>query len=162
MEVLLFTVGRQRCALPLDDVSEVLRSQPLTSHDLLPSGVLGTSVIRDRPTAVVDAGLILAGTPSTGTRWVLLRCGDRAVALAVDAVSGTVASSDQSWTKAPALISGPSPRDDEVVDSNPLVRALGILDSELVQLLSGIRVLAEAESAFRMTSASGENGSPAT
>jgi chemotaxis signal transduction protein len=59
VEVLLFTVGAQSCALPLSDVAEVMRAQPLASQGLQTPGVLGTSLIRGRPTPVVDAGQLL-------------------------------------------------------------------------------------------------------
>lgn len=135
MEVLLFTVGHQCCALPLADVAEVMRAQPLTSHGMLTAGVLGTAIIRGQATPVVDAGQLLCGERTRGGRLVLLRVGSRRVALAVDRVLGTTRSSERHLHTAPALLTG----------NRPVIERIGVLDSELVHVLSAVRVMAESE-----------------
>ncbi len=49
MQVLVLTVGAQLRALPLTEVVEVMRAQPITSRGMLPQGVLGTAVIVSQP-----------------------------------------------------------------------------------------------------------------
>lgn len=148
MKVLLFAVGTQRCALPLSDVAEVMRAQPLTSHGLLTPGVLGTSIIRGVPTPVVDAGLLLSGAPTRGARLVLLRVGGRAVALAVDSVLGTARLSREQLTETPALLNG----------DHAVVQAIGVLDSELVHLLNTVQVVVESNAESAAVESRGETG----
>ena len=135
MEVLLFTVGKQCCALPLGDVAEVMRAQPLSSHGMLTAGVLGTAIIRGQATPVVDAGQLLCGERAQGGRLVLLRVGSRRVALAVDSVLGTTPSTERQLDAAPALLTG----------NKPVIERIGVLDSELVHVLSAVRVMAECD-----------------
>lgn len=134
MEVLLFAVGTQRCALPLADVAEVMRAQPLTSHARLTPGVLGTAVIRGRATPVIDAGQLLTGAPTLGERIVLLRVGNRAVALAVDSVLGTTELNQAHLSETPALLNG----------EQTVLKAIGVLDSELINVLDAVRLVRES------------------
>jgi purine-binding chemotaxis protein CheW len=130
---LVCRTGSRLCALQLQHVTETMR--PL-AHELvpgLPPFVLGLSVIRGSPTPVVDAARLLGETSAAeGGRWVTIRVGGRAVALAVDAVVGI-------RSLGPAAVVGLPPllRDDatEVVD------ALGTLDAELLVLLRSARIV---------------------
>lgn len=146
MEVLLFAVGTQRCALPLKDVAEVMRGQPLTSHGLLTPGVLGTAIIRGRPTPVVDAGVLLTGNNAHGDRLVLLRVEGRPVALAVDRILGTARLSHGQLTDTPALLNG----------NQNTIEAIGVLDAELVNLLNTVRLLGEAHAHLSPSEPTGE------
>lgn len=152
MEVLLFAVGTQRCALPLSDVAEVMRTQPLASHGVLTPGVLGTALIRSRPTPVVDAGQVLGGERTRGERIVLLRVGTRAVALAVDSVLGTARLTANQLSETPVLLAG----DRAIVD------AIGILDSELIHVLSAVRLLNESNAEEATLEPHRANGSAET
>jgi chemotaxis signal transduction protein len=149
VEVLLFAVGPQRCALPLTDVAEVMRAQPLTSHGLLTPGVLGTAIIRSQPTPVVDAGKLLTGESTSGERIILLRVGGRAVALAVDSVLGTARLEHRQLTDAPALVSG----------NSAIVKAIGVLDSELIHILNTVRLIRDSDAATATSESHRENGS---
>lgn len=130
MQALVFSVGSQRYALPLADVVEVMRALPLTIPTRLPDGVLGTSLIRGRPTPVVDASQLLSNVPTRGTRWILMRVGARYVALAVDDIVGTHLVTRAKLSVAPPLLGG-----------GGLIEAIGLLDTEFVHVLSSIRLL---------------------
>lgn len=132
MQALVFSVGTQRYALPLADVVEVMRALPLTVPTRLPDGVLGTSLIRGRPTPVVDASQLLSNAPTTGTRWILMRVGSRHVALAVDDIRGTHLVTRSNLSVAPPLLGG-----------GGLIEAIGLLDTEFVHVLSSVRLLRE-------------------
>jgi purine-binding chemotaxis protein CheW len=131
VQVLIFTVGAQFCAVPLTDVVEVMRAQPITSHDVLPAGVLGTTILRGQPTPVIDAGQLLRGASSSGARLLSLKVGLRRVALAVDHIVGTSAIVEDALVDAPALLRG----------NDGVVAALSVLDSELVHVLTSVRLL---------------------
>jgi purine-binding chemotaxis protein CheW len=130
VQALVFSVGSQRYALPLADVVEVMRALPLTIPTRLPDGVLGTSLIRGRPTPVVDASQLLSNVPTRGTRWILMRVGARYVALAVDDIVGTHLVTRAKLSVAPPLLGG-----------GGLIEAIGLLDTEFVHVLSSIRLL---------------------
>jgi purine-binding chemotaxis protein CheW len=76
------------CAVPLTHVIETMRPLPVEPVSGVPSFVQGISIIRGIPTPVVDLGAVL-GTPSErAERFVMLRVGERQVALSVNAVLG--------------------------------------------------------------------------
>jgi purine-binding chemotaxis protein CheW len=131
VQVLVFTVGAQCCAVPLTDVVEVMRAQPITAHGVLPLGVLGTTILRGQPTPVVDAGQILRGMSSSGARLLSLKVGARRVALAVDHIVGPSEIAEDALVDAPALVRG----------NDSVITALGVLDSELIHVLMSVRAV---------------------
>lgn len=131
MQVLVFTVGAQCCAVPLTDVVEVMRAQPITAHGVLPLGVLGTTILRGQATPVVDAGQILRGISSSAARLLWLKVGVRRVALAVDHIVGPSEIADDALVDAPELVRG----------SDSVVTALGVHDSELIHVLMSVRAV---------------------
>ena len=89
MSVLLVHARGQACALPLGDVIETMRPLPIAPLAELPTYILGISVVRGRPTPVIDLGLLFGSTVSRPpTRFVTVHAGPRRVALAVDDVRG--------------------------------------------------------------------------
>lgn len=131
MNVLLFNVGHKQCGLPLSDVREVMRPLALERNQALPACVLGTCMIRERPTPVIDLGALIGCEASTVTRFITVSAGERQVALAVDGVQGTTRVDAHQFHEAAALVCGQS----------DVVRTLAVLDSKLVYLLNGARLL---------------------
>jgi len=62
--VLLVRLGRERFALPLGEVLEVMEAPALQPVALAPSGVVGQCLHRDRLVPVVDAATLLAAAKS--------------------------------------------------------------------------------------------------
>lgn len=133
MEVLVFMVDAQVCALPLAAISEVMRGQPIVPREGLPQGVLGTAIIRGQAVPVVDAGQLLLGNTTSARRLLLLRIGERHVALAVDGIVGPRSISEQQLCATPPLLQA----NDLVVDS------IAVLDSELVHVLNSLRLITD-------------------
>ena len=88
-------------------------------------------MIRGAAVPVVDVDALLGGTASDRARFVLVRCGARAAALAVDAVLG-VAPVDGSAPRAIALLQ---------TATAGAVEALGALDRDLLVVLAAARVV---------------------
>jgi len=122
------------CALPLEDIVETLRPLPIEPVSGAPGYVLGLSIIRGVPLPVVDVSQLLSGRTSTPVRLVVVKTGERRVAMAVDNVVGI--------QQIPA---------DQLRDLPPLLRdagaavvsAVGTLDAELFMVLSGSRIIPE-------------------
>lgn len=85
---LLVRVGERTCALDLPHVLEIMRRLPVDEVAHAPGFVLGLSLIRGEPTPVVSLASLFAGPGGSPTRFVLVRAGERRVALAVDEVIG--------------------------------------------------------------------------
>ena len=84
---LLFGVGERVCALPVAQVCEVMRALPVDSIADVP-GVCGLAVIRGAATPVVAPGSLFGDPDPRLTRFIVVRAGGRAAALAVDSVLG--------------------------------------------------------------------------
>lgn len=137
-KLLVLRVRSQLCAVPLESVLETCRPLPTDPIPDAPPFVSGLTLIRARPTPVVDARRLL-GPASDGApgRYVTLKLGaqaERFVTLAVDAVVGVRDVTSQRLEQLPALLRG----------EQTLVRALGTLDSELLLLLEHAYLLPDA------------------
>ncbi len=123
-------------ALPLADVIEVSRPLRLTHVAGAPEWISGVSIMRGCVTPVVDTRRLLGRPAADGgeheRRWVALRVDDRRVALAVDVV-----------LRAGPLPQAATPELAPLVAEAPLFSALGALDSKLLLILSGVRLLAQ-------------------
>jgi purine-binding chemotaxis protein CheW len=130
----LVQAGLHLCALPLGAVIETLRPLPLRPLAGAPAGVLGVAVVRGSPVPVIDLAVIVTGAPSASPagRWVMVRCGARAAALAVDGVSG-VRRLPAGATTAP-LVAGAA---------QGALAALRVRDVELVLVLEASRLVPE-------------------
>jgi purine-binding chemotaxis protein CheW len=86
---LLCRVGALVCAIPVESVVEILRPLPVEPVPGTPACVAGAAVIRGVPEPVVSLARLL-GVPEeeAARRFVLVRAGERRVALAVDEVVG--------------------------------------------------------------------------
>jgi purine-binding chemotaxis protein CheW len=138
--LLICRVGAKVCGLPLERVLETLRPLPVEPLAQMPEFVRGLTLLRGRPTPVVDARRLLGSDsrPAPG-RYVALDLGEqpgaRIVALAVDAVIGVRQVDAALFGELPGLLR----------ESNrELVGALGALDSELLLVLEHARLLPDA------------------
>lgn len=144
--VLLVRAGARLCALPIEQVIETMRALPLVPLSGTPPFVAGAAVVRGAAVPVVHLDALLgAAAPRPAARFVLLRCGARTAALAVDGVIG-VASLDVDGATAPLLEAG----------AGGAVETLGARDGELLVVLRGARVV--PEEAWRALERRGEAG----
>lgn len=128
---LLCRVRSRSCALPLSNVIETMRPLPVELVSGAPRFLLGVSVIRGEPIPVIGARRLLGDPDGDPGRFVTLRTGDRTVALAVDEVLAVRSVQELRVSKLPPLL-----RD---VDSR-LISAIGVLDAELLVVLSAARL----------------------
>jgi purine-binding chemotaxis protein CheW len=137
-QLLICRVGSKLCGLPLEHVLETMRPLPLKRLANMPGFVCGLSVIRGRPTPVLDGRSLLGGGEQNdaGSRLVTLKLGERQLALWVDAVVGTRSVSTALLEQLPLLL---RESQGEQVD------AVGTLDAELLLVLEHTRLLSEAD-----------------
>jgi purine-binding chemotaxis protein CheW len=103
---------------------------------MMAAGVLGASVIRGKVTPVVDARILLSsGGDSPPARLVVLRVGERAVALAVDAILGLQRIEDSDLRALPPLLGG--------ADAGVVIE-IGRLDADLIVVLDSARLVPES------------------
>lgn len=102
---LIVGVGARRYALPIASVIETMRPLPLEPLAEGPPFVRGLSLIRGEAVPVVDMQALLEGTtaPAPG-RLVLVRAGERRVALAVDRVIGLRSLEEAALAALPPLL----------------------------------------------------------
>ena len=124
---LLLRAGGRNCALNLEQVVEIMRPLPVEALAHAPAFVPGLSIIRGAPTPVVSLATLFTGHDAPPTRFVVVRAGDRRVALAVDAVLGVFKLDPATVHDLPPLA-----RD---ADANTL-RAIGALDEHLLFVLN--------------------------
>lgn len=134
----LFLLCRLRdrlCALPVRDLVETLRPLPVAKLPGAPPFVSGVAVIRGAPTPVVDGGRLLgAEGPGHPTRFVLLRLGERRVALAVESVERVTELSAAALARVTPLLGALSAE---------LVEAIGSVDDELLLSLRAASLVPE-------------------
>jgi len=112
-----------------------MRPLPVESVAPAPDFVLGVALIRGEPVPVIDAGaLIGAAERADISRYVTIRSGGAAVALAVEEVLGVRELPPASLKKLPPLL-----RDASV----EIVSALGALDAELLTVFKLARTLTD-------------------
>jgi len=124
---LIIRANAHVCALPLANVSEVLRPLPVESLAGTPAAVRGLSIVRGAPVPVVDLGALLGSGGGASARYVMLRAGERRIALSVDAVLGISEFSPSVWSEMPPLLRDACPG---------LVEAVGALDHEAILSLA--------------------------
>jgi purine-binding chemotaxis protein CheW len=134
--VLLCRVRSWFCALPVAHVEETMRPLPIGPLAGAPDFVTGLSIIRGRPTPVVDTGALLgARDAATPRRLVVLRLGERRVALAVEEVLGVRALPGATLHRLPPLLSEAS---------GDAISAIGALDDALLLALDTGRLVPQA------------------
>jgi purine-binding chemotaxis protein CheW len=144
-ECLLCRVGESRVALPIVHLLETMRPMAIEPVPHVPPFVRGVSIIRGVPVPVVDVGVLMGATGREAARWVTLRVGDRAVALAVESVEGVKDLSRSTFEALPPLLA------DAGTD---LIAAIGTLDAQLLVVLKLSRLL--PESAWQVLASRGQ------
>jgi purine-binding chemotaxis protein CheW len=133
---LLFRSNAARCAVGLSEVVEVTRPLPVTP--VTEDGaafVDGVCVVRGIPVPVVNVGTLLGGERSSASRYVVVRDGDRRVALAVDEVLGIrEVPADSLHDLSPLLAAAKS----------ELVATLGVVDAEPLLFLRDVRLVPDS------------------
>ena len=125
--------GPHWVAIPIRCVVETMRPRPVMPIVNTPAYVMGASLIRGTPTAVINLAQLVAGTQSTNIqRFITVVAGERSVALAVDAVLGVRTLGAERPTDAPPLLR------DAATD---VVESLGRLDADLLVVLRTARLL---------------------
>jgi len=133
---LVCRVGARRCALPLHQVQETLRPLPIEPLAGTPRFVLGVAIVRGEPLPVVDALDLVGGERGAGAeRFVVVKAGDRRVALAVGAIEGVRSLAPGSLAALPPLL-----RD----ASDEAIAAIGSLDGELLLALRSARLVSDS------------------
>jgi purine-binding chemotaxis protein CheW len=118
--------------LPIEHVREVMRPCAVERVELAPAYVLGLALIRGQTVPVVDAGVLLFGERcDDATRLVILKVGERRVALAVAEVFGA-------RTLERAELEGLPPL---VADAGHLISHLAVLDGKLARVLESARLI---------------------
>ena len=131
---LVCRAGTHLCAMPLQDVLEVMRMLPIEQLSGAPSYVRGLCIIRGSPVPVVDTGLLIGDQVTRLERLVAISIGGRSVALAVEAVVGIRAIGAGASEQLPPLLR------DAAVEA---VAAIGTLDAELLLFLRTARIVPE-------------------
>jgi purine-binding chemotaxis protein CheW len=128
---LICRVGDLLCAVPLAVVGETMRPLPVEPLAGVPLYVRGLAIIRDRPTAVIDAAALLTDHAGSPSRFVTLTTGERPIALAVDAVVG-ITRLPADGASLPSILQSPR---------LAAVTAAGALDGALLLALEGTRIV---------------------
>jgi purine-binding chemotaxis protein CheW len=134
-DLVFFRAGALVVAIAANDVSETMRPLPVDRIAGMPEYVLGLAVVRGRPTPVIDASRVLgardAGPPR---RFIVLRVGARAVALAVEAVLAVAPAARERLESFPSLLGDAG---------SDLVASIGRRDADLLVVLRGARIVAD-------------------
>lgn len=129
---LVCRVQARLCALPLEHVVETMRPLVVEPMAGAPSFVLGLTVVRGEPLAVVDAARLMGMADAPIGRFVTVAVGVRRIALAVGDVAGVRRLPPGSLRALPPLLHEAA---GDVVD------AVGLLDAELLLMLRSARLL---------------------
>lgn len=122
-------------AFPVAHVIETMRPLPIEPLPGMPVFTLGVAVIRGAAVPVVDAAALLGSTDGANAgRWVMLRAGERRIALAVEAVEGVVEIAADRRAHLPPLLKGANA---------DVISAVGTLDAELLVSLRAASLLSE-------------------
>jgi purine-binding chemotaxis protein CheW len=131
--MLVCRVQGRLCALPVAHVVETMRPLPVEPLGATAPFVKGLSLIRGAPVPVVDAATLLGSEASSpASRFVVIRAGDRRVALAVEAVVGIRDIPAASLQSLPPLLRA---------SGAATVAEVGALDAELLVVLGASRLL---------------------
>ncbi len=129
---LVVRAGGSFLAIPMENVLETMRPLPLEHLSGLPSFVCGLSIIRGEPVPVLDT--LLASQVERIERLVLLRIGERRIAIRVEAVIGVRKIDTFLFQDLPPLL-GKANRE--------FVSSLGTLDQKLFMMLDTARIVPE-------------------
>jgi purine-binding chemotaxis protein CheW len=124
---LLLRAGGCTFALNIEQVLEIMRPLPVEALAHAPACVRGLSIIRGAPTPVVSLAPLFPGHDGPPARFVVVRVGERRVALAVDAVLGVFKLDPATVHALPPLAQN--------ADADAL-QAIGALDAHLLFVLN--------------------------
>lgn len=127
---LIVESGDVRCALPLQNVVEIMRPLPVKHLPQTPAGVCGVALIRGLAQPVLDLSEILQKKVKQAGRFVSLRVNERFCALAVGAVIGIESIDEANWQTLPPLLKNVE-----------LARAISVLDRDVVLILETARIV---------------------
>ena len=109
-ELVVFPLGADRYALPVERIREIVRYRPITPVPRVPSEILGVISLRSGIVQVMDLAQRLGGTPGRPTRTsriVILHGGEEgATGLLVDTVTSVLRVGEDAFRDAPAGDSG--------------------------------------------------------
>lgn len=131
---LITRVGRVACALPIEVVVETMRPLPIEPLADPAAGVCGLAIVRGAPIPVVDLAAVLGVTGTPG-RFVVVRAGERRIALVVDAVDEIRRLDDAAVAELPPLLREAR---------GELIARIGRLDEALMVVLDVARLVPEA------------------
>lgn len=124
------------CGLRIESVAETMRPRPVEPISGVPEVVSGLAIVRGAPVPVVDLARLLGEHSATRpARFVILKTDGGRVALTVSEVIGIRTLEASSLAGLPPLLRGA--RAD-------LVGAVGALDSQLLLVLEGGRLLPDS------------------
>jgi len=128
--------NRRLCALPVAQVSETMRCQPIDPMPDMPAFLLGVAIIRGLVVPVVDLACVLgAGKSSRHRRFVTIKLGTRRIAFAVDEVIGVRRLLLDATAKTPPLLG---------LAEAGVIDAMKTLDAELILVLQAAHLIADA------------------
>jgi purine-binding chemotaxis protein CheW len=139
--MLVTRVGAVICALPIEDVVEIMRPLPVEqigrAGDPALAAIDGVAMIRGAPVPVVDARTLLgiAASPEPTGRFVVVRSASRRIALAVDAVIDVRRIDRAALSRLPPLLEAAN---------RASVAAIGSHDEGLLVVLEAARLLPDA------------------
>ena len=120
-------------ALPLSEVIETMRPQPIRAIAGLPDFISGASVIRGATLPVLDLARLWSGTSEASPgRFVTIRAGNGQAVLAVRAIAGIRELELEWFEKLPPLLQGAS---------SESIAALGAMDSQMLVVLDAARMV---------------------
>lgn len=133
-QVLVVMVGARACAFPLHHVVETMRPLPIKPVAGTPGFVCGLSVIRGKPTPVVDRKVLLEKSEKNSNfgRFVTLKLDDQRVVIGVDSVVGLRNLDSAQQGQLPPLLR------DVTTD---LIESIGTRDEQLLLLLRTVSIL---------------------
>jgi purine-binding chemotaxis protein CheW len=130
--LLVIRTGANLCAVPLDNVIEVMRALPVSPVTNGPGYVRGLSIVRGDAIAVVDVGLLIGGTATDCRRLVTVRTGERVIALAASDVLGVQDLAADGLKELPPLLQRAG---------NEAIAAISAVDAQFLFLLQATRVI---------------------
>jgi purine-binding chemotaxis protein CheW len=130
--LLVVRAAASLCAVPLDNVIEVMRALPVRPVTSAPNYVCGLSIVRGEAIPVVDVGLLVGSDATERRRLVTVRTGGRTIALAASDVLGVQSILVGELKDLPPLLHEAG---------NDTIAAIGTVDAELLYFLRTTRVI---------------------
>lgn len=123
-------------AVPAQHVAEIMRPLPVERLAEAPPFVAGVSIVRGRPTPIIDAGLLISENRGEPTRFVIVKIDEhRSVGLAVDDVIGIRELAGSLLNEIPPLLQE---------SEGAGISRIASLDGELLVMLETARIVPDA------------------